>query len=115
LAWPRFAPVACAGRCWRPSSRRFDRPWDSRSARWWPSSPAPRCRPKLTILNNLAHKVDRLIVGGGIANTFLMAEGFPIGKSLSRRTWCPNGRKVLKTLADKGATLPLPIDRGGCD
>ena len=38
---------------------------------------------KLTLLNNLAQKVDRLIVGGGIANTFLLAEGFAIGKSLA--------------------------------
>jgi phosphoglycerate kinase len=65
---------------------------------------------KLTILNNLARKVDRLIVGGGIANTFLLAEGFPIGKSLAEPDLVPECRKVLQTLSDKGATLPLPID-----
>jgi phosphoglycerate kinase len=65
---------------------------------------------KLTLLDNLAQKVDRLIVGGGIANTFLLAEGFPIGKSLAEPDLVPECKKVLATLAAKGATLPLPID-----
>ena len=65
---------------------------------------------KLTLLNNLAQKVDRLIVGGGIANTFLLAEGFRIGKSLAEPDLVPECKKVLATLAAKGATLPLPID-----
>jgi phosphoglycerate kinase len=65
---------------------------------------------KLTLLDNLAQKVDRLIVGGGIANTFLLAEGFGIGKSLAEPDLVPECRKVLATLAAKGATLPLPID-----
>ena len=65
---------------------------------------------KLTLLNNLAQKVDRLVVGGGIANTFLLAEGFAIGKSLSELDLVPECKKVLATLAAKGATLPLPID-----
>ncbi|HYR24823.1 MAG TPA: phosphoglycerate kinase, partial [Aquabacterium sp.] len=51
-----------------------------------------------------------LIVGGGIANTFLLAEGFPIGKSLAEPDLVPECKKVLATLAEKGATLPVPID-----
>jgi len=65
---------------------------------------------KLTILNHLAQKVDQLIVGGGIANTFLLAEGMKIGKSLAEPDLVPECRKVLQTLAAKGGTLPLPID-----
>ncbi|MFN7572354.1 MAG: phosphoglycerate kinase [Betaproteobacteria bacterium] len=65
---------------------------------------------KLTILNNLAAKVDRLIVGGGIANTFLLAEGFPIGKSLAERDLVLQCKEILQTLAAKGGTLPLPVD-----
>jgi phosphoglycerate kinase len=65
---------------------------------------------KLTLLDNLAQKVDRLIVGGGIANTFLLAEGFRIGRSLAEPDLVPECKKVLATLAAKGATLPLPID-----
>ncbi|MCE2971741.1 MAG: phosphoglycerate kinase [Burkholderiales bacterium] len=65
---------------------------------------------KLTILNNLAAKVDRLIVGGGIANTFLLAEGFAIGKSLAERDLVLQCKEILQTLAAKGGTLPLPVD-----
>ena len=65
---------------------------------------------KLTLLNNLARKVDRLIVGGGIANTFLLAQGFAIGKSLAEPELASECKRVLATLAEKGATLPLPID-----
>ena len=65
---------------------------------------------KLTLLNNLARKVDRLIVGGGIANTFLLAQGFAIGKSLAEPELIGECKRVLATLAEKGATLPLPID-----
>ncbi len=65
---------------------------------------------KLTLLNNLARKVDRLIVGGGIANTFLLAQGFAIGKSLAEPDLVGECKRVLATLAEKGATLPLPID-----
>jgi phosphoglycerate kinase len=65
---------------------------------------------KLTILNNLAQQVDLLVVGGGIANTFLFAEGMKIGKSLAEPDLVPECRKVLQTLAAKGGTLPLPKD-----
>lgn len=65
---------------------------------------------KLTLLNNLARKVDRLIVGGGIANTFLLAQGFAIGQSLAEPELASECKRVLATLAEKGATLPLPID-----
>jgi phosphoglycerate kinase len=65
---------------------------------------------KLTILNNLAERVDRLIVGGGIANTFLLAEGINIGKSLAEPDLVPECKKIMATLAAKGGTLPLPMD-----
>ena len=65
---------------------------------------------KLTILNNLAERVDRLIVGGGIANTFLLAEGIDIGKSLAEPDLVPECKKIMATLAAKGGTLPLPMD-----
>lgn len=65
---------------------------------------------KLTILNNLAKTVDQLIVGGGIANTFLLAAGKKIGKSLAEPELVDECKKVLVTLAEKGANLPLPTD-----
>lgn len=65
---------------------------------------------KLTILSNLAEKVDRLIVGGGILNTFLLADGKSIGKSLAEPELVEECRKVLAVLAAKGASLPMPVD-----
>lgn len=65
---------------------------------------------KLTILSNLAEKVDRLIVGGGILNTFLLADGKTIGKSLAEPELVEECRKVLAVLASKGASLPMPVD-----
>lgn len=65
---------------------------------------------KLTILSNLAEKVDRLIVGGGILNTFLLADGKTIGKSLAEPELVEECRKVLAVLAAKGASLPMPVD-----
>ncbi len=65
---------------------------------------------KLSILNNLAKTVDQLIVGGGIANTFLLAAGKKIGKSLAEPELVDECKKVLATLAEKGANLPLPTD-----
>ena len=65
---------------------------------------------KLTILNNLAKTVDQLIVGGGIANTFLLAAGKKIGKSLAEPELVDECKKVLATLAEKDANLPLPTD-----
>ena len=70
---------AAGGRDRRHHARR----WRTRSARWSRSSPARKVSTKLTILESLAAKVDQLIVGGGIANTFMLAAGLPIGKSLA--------------------------------
>lgn len=65
---------------------------------------------KLTILSNLAEKVDGLIVGGGILNTFLIAAGKHIGKSLAEPELVEECKKVLAVLDKKGATLPMPVD-----
>ena len=65
---------------------------------------------KLTILKNLAPKVDTLIVGGGIANTFLLAQGHKIGKSLAEPDLVDECKAVMKIMEEKGGHLPLPID-----
>ncbi|GGY12214.1 phosphoglycerate kinase [Paludibacterium paludis] len=65
---------------------------------------------KLTILESLADKVDRLIVGGGIANTFLLAEGKPIGKSLAEPDLLDDARRVIAKLRARGGDVPLPVD-----
>ncbi|WP_165010092.1 phosphoglycerate kinase [Neisseria yangbaofengii] len=65
---------------------------------------------KLTILESLADKVDQLIVGGGIANTFLLAEGKAIGKSLAEADLVEESKKILAKMAAKGGSVPLPAD-----
>jgi len=65
---------------------------------------------KLTILDRLADKVDQLIVGGGIANTFMLAAGQPIGKSLAERDLVPEARRIIDKLTRRGASVPLPTD-----
>ncbi|MDO4907540.1 phosphoglycerate kinase [Neisseria sp.] len=65
---------------------------------------------KLTILESLADKVDQLIVGGGIANTFLLAAGKPIGKSLAEHDLVEESKKIMEKMAAKGGSVPLPTD-----
>lgn len=65
---------------------------------------------KLTILKSLASKVDQLIVGGGIANTFMLAAGLPIGKSLVEKDLVNEAREMMDIMQKRGADIPLPID-----
>lgn len=65
---------------------------------------------KLTILKTLANKVDQLIVGGGIANTFLLAKGFPIGKSLAEPDLLEEAREIMSMMEARGAEVPIPTD-----
>ena len=65
---------------------------------------------KLTILQSLAAKVDQLIVGGGIANTFLLAAGLPIGKSLAEAGLVAEAQAVIAAMKARGAAVPIPVD-----
>ncbi|MBE7420573.1 MAG: phosphoglycerate kinase [Ideonella sp.] len=65
---------------------------------------------KLTILQSLAKNVDGLIVGGGIANTFMLAAGLPIGKSLAEPALVDEARTVLQAMKARGAEVPIPHD-----
>lgn len=65
---------------------------------------------KLTILKSLAHKVDQLIVGGGIANTFLLAAGLPIGKSLAEADLLSEAKAIMELMQQRGASVPIPLD-----
>jgi len=65
---------------------------------------------KLTILQSLASKVDQLIVGGGIANTFMLAAGLPIGKSLAEPDLIDQAKAVIEAMKARGADVPIPTD-----
>jgi phosphoglycerate kinase len=65
---------------------------------------------KLTILQSLASQVDGLVVGGGIANTFLLAQGLPIGKSLAEPGLVNEAKAVIEAMKARGAAVPIPVD-----
>jgi phosphoglycerate kinase len=65
---------------------------------------------KLTILKALSANVDQLIVGGGIANTFMLAAGLNIGKSLAERDLLPEAVAVIEAMKARGAAVPIPVD-----
>ncbi len=65
---------------------------------------------KLSILKTLAEKVDNLIVGGGIANTFMLAAGLKIGKSLAEADLVNEAKQILDMMAARGASVPIPVD-----
>jgi phosphoglycerate kinase len=65
---------------------------------------------KLTILKSLADKVDHLIVGGGIANTFMLASGIKVGKSLVETDLVAQARAIIDMMAARGAQVPIPVD-----
>ena len=65
---------------------------------------------KLTVLESLSTKVDQLIVGGGIANTFIAAAGFSVGKSLYEEDLIPEAKKLMAQAQEKGIEIPVPVD-----
>ena len=65
---------------------------------------------KLSILQALADRVDYMIVGGGIANTFMLAEGLPIGKSLAEPDMLGDAKAVIAKMKAKGGSVPIPVD-----
>jgi phosphoglycerate kinase len=65
---------------------------------------------KLTVLESLAEKCDQLVVGGGIANTFLKAVGKPVGKSLCEGDLVPTAQALMQKMSARGATIPIAVD-----
>ena len=106
----QYAPVACAGPL---LSAEIDA---LTQALAHPQRPlvaivaGAKVSTKLTILKSLASKVDRLIVGGGIANTFMLAAGLPIGKSLAEPGLVEEARAVIAAMKARGAEVPIPTD-----
>jgi phosphoglycerate kinase len=106
----RFAPIACAGPLLAAELDALGK------ALAHPARPlvaivaGSKVSTKLTILESLASKVDQLIVGGGIANTFLLAAGSRIGKSLAEADLVGEANKVMAAIKAKGGEVPLPID-----
>ncbi len=65
---------------------------------------------KLTVLDSLSTKVDQLIVGGGIANTFIAAAGYPVGKSLYEEDLIDEAKRLMAAAKESGSDIPVPVD-----
>ena len=106
----RFAPIACAGPLLVGELDALSRAL-ARPARPLVAIVAgSKVSTKLTVLESLLGKVDKLIVGGGIANTFLAANGIEVGKSLHEPDMLDTARALLGQAVARGAEIPLPTD-----
>jgi phosphoglycerate kinase len=106
----KFAPIACAGPLLSAELEALGRALSHPRRPLIAIVGGSKVSTKLTILAELAKKVDQLIVGGGIANTFMLAAGMNIGKSLSEPELVEEARKVVAELKSKGGEVPLPVD-----
>ena len=106
----RFAPIACAGPLLAAELDALGRAFSAPKRPLLAIVGGSKVSTKLSILRSLAERVDRLIVGGGIANTFMLASGLPIGKSLAEPDLVDEARAIMKMMADRGATVPIPTD-----
>ncbi|MFC4253041.1 phosphoglycerate kinase [Sinimarinibacterium flocculans] len=106
----KYAPVACAGPLLAAELDALGK------ALATPKKPlavivgGSKVSTKLDLLNNLADVADLLIVGGGIANTFLAATGKPVGKSLYEKDMLDTARNILDKIRARGGDIPLPVD-----
>jgi phosphoglycerate kinase len=106
----RFAPIACAGPLMAGELEALGRALGNPARPLVAIVAGAKVSTKLTILKSLAEKVDQLVVGGGIANTFLAAAGLPIGKSLAELELVGEARVIIDLMKRRGAAVPLPVD-----
>ena len=106
----RFAPVACAGPLMAAELDALGRALRNPARPLVAIVAGAKVSTKLTILKSLAAKVDQLIVGGGIANTFMLAAGLSIGKSLAEPELAGEAQAIIDLMKTRGAQVPLPVD-----
>ena len=106
----RFAPVAAGGPLLMAELDALDKALASPARPLLAIVAGSKVSTKLELLGNLVGKVDQLIVGGGIANTFLAATGHPVGKSLYEPDLLDTARQILADAKARGADIPLPDD-----
>jgi phosphoglycerate kinase len=106
----QYAPVACAGPLLSAEIDAITRALAKPRRPLVAIVAGSKVSTKLTILQSLAKNVDQLIVGGGIANTFMLAAGLPIGKSLAEPDLVGEARAVLDAMKARGAEVPIPTD-----
>ncbi|MEY4466849.1 MAG: hypothetical protein RIR21_642 [Pseudomonadota bacterium] len=106
----KFAPIACAGPLLAAELDALGKALGNPARPLAAIVAGSKVSTKLTILKTLAAKVDRLIVGGGIANTFMLAAGLPIGKSLAEADLVSEAKAIIDMMSARGATVPIPTD-----
>jgi phosphoglycerate kinase len=106
----QFAPVACAGPLLSAEIDAISKALANPKRPLIAIVAGSKVSTKLTILQSLAAKVDGLIVGGGIANTFMLASGLAIGKSLAEPDLLDQARAVIAAMQARGAAVPIPVD-----
>ena len=106
----QYAPVACAGPLLAAEMDAITKALSSPRRPLVAIVAGSKVSTKLTILKALANNVDQLIVGGGIANTFMLAAGLNIGKSLAERDLLPEATAVIEAMKLRGAAVPIPVD-----
>ena len=106
----QFAKVACAGPLLAAEMDAITRALAAPKHPLVAIVAGSKVSTKLTILKSLATKVDQLIVGGGIANTFMFASGLAIGKSLAERDLVDEAKAVIEAMKARGAAVPIPVD-----
>ena len=106
----QFAPIACAGPLLAAEIDAITQALAKPRRPLVAIVAGSKVSTKLTILQSLARNVDQLIVGGGIANTFMLAAGLPIGKSLAEPSLVEEARAVIEAMKARGAEVPIPTD-----
>ena len=105
-----YAPIACAGPLLAAEIDAIGKALANPKRPLVAIVAGSKVSTKLSILQSLAKNVDRLIVGGGIANTFMLAAGLPIGKSLVEPALLDEARAVISAMRQRGAAVPVPTD-----
>ena len=106
----RFAPVAAGGPLLMAELDALAKALEEPARPLLAIVAGSKVSTKLELLSNLVGKVDQLIVGGGIANTFIAAQGLPVGKSLHEADLLETAREILDKAAARGADIPVPTD-----
>ena len=106
----QFAPVACAGPLLAAEIDAISKALANPKRPLAAIVAGSKVSTKLTILKSLSRNVDQLIVGGGIANTFMLAAGLKIGKSLAEPALLEEARAVIEAMKARGAEVPIPTD-----
>ncbi|MGZ5202173.1 MAG: phosphoglycerate kinase [Telluria sp.] len=106
----KYAPVVCAGPLLAAELDALGKALGKPQRPLLAIVAGSKVSTKLSILQSLADKVDNLIVGGGIANTFMAAVGLPIGKSLAEADLLGEAKSIIDMMARRGAQVPIPVD-----